>query len=56
MLGLPYNWALGEFKAGLDVGEWLTERSLRPRWTVVQEHDRALGCGTVAERGQLRDH
>ena len=31
-----YNWALGEFKAGLDVGEWLTERSLRPRWTVVK--------------------
>ena len=31
-----YNWALGEFKAGLDVGEWLTERSLRPRWNKVK--------------------
>ena len=27
-----YNWALGEFKAGLDVGEWLNHRALRPRW------------------------
>ena len=31
-----YNWALGEFKAGLDVGEWLSERTLRPRWNVVK--------------------
>ena len=31
-----YNWALGEFRAGLDVGEWLTERSLRPRWNRVK--------------------
>ena len=31
-----YNWALGEFKAGLEVGEWLSERSLRPRWNVVK--------------------
>ena len=31
-----YNWALGEFRAGLEVGEWLTERSLRPRWNVVK--------------------
>ena len=31
-----YNWALGEFKAGLDVGEWLTDRSLRPRWNKVK--------------------
>ncbi len=27
-----YNWAVGEFSAGLDVGEWLIERALRPRW------------------------
>ena len=27
-----YNWAVAEFKAGLDVGEWLTHRTLRPRW------------------------
>ena len=31
-----YNWALGEFRAGLDVGEWLSERTLRPRWTRVK--------------------
>ena len=31
-----YNWAVGEFKAGLDVGEWLSERSLRPRWNRVK--------------------
>ena len=31
-----YNWAVGEFKAGLDVGEWLSERTLRPRWTRVK--------------------
>ncbi len=31
-----YNWALGEFKAGLEVGEWLTERTLRPRWNRVK--------------------
>ena len=31
-----YNWAVGEFKAGLEVGEWLSERSLRPRWNKVK--------------------
>ena len=31
-----YNWALGEYKAGLDVGEWLSERTLRPRWNKVK--------------------
>ena len=31
-----YNWAVGEFKAGLDVGEWLNERTLRPRWNRVK--------------------
>ena len=31
-----YNWALGEFKAGLEVGEWLAERALRPRWNKVK--------------------
>ena len=31
-----YNWALGEFRAGLDVGEWLSERTLRPRWNKVK--------------------
>ena len=31
-----YNWAVGEFKAGLEMGEWLSERSLRPRWNRVK--------------------
>jgi len=31
-----YNWALGEFRAGIDVGEWLSERTLRPRWNKVK--------------------
>ena len=31
-----YNWALGEFRAGLDVDDWLTERTLRPRWNRVK--------------------
>ena len=31
-----YNWALGEFRAGLDVGEWLAERTLRPRWNRIK--------------------
>ena len=26
-----YNWAVGEFKVGLDVGEWLSEKTLRQR-------------------------
>ena len=31
-----YNWAVGEFKAGLDVGEWLPDQTLRPRWNRVK--------------------
>ena len=31
-----YNWAVVEFRAGLEVGEWLSERSLRPRWNRVK--------------------
>ena len=31
-----YNWALGEFKASLKVGEWPSERTLRPRWNRVK--------------------
>ena len=31
-----YNWAVGEFKAGLDVGEWLSEKTLRTRWNKVK--------------------
>ena len=32
-----YNWALAEFSAGLEVGEWLSERTLRPRWNQVKK-------------------
>ena len=31
-----YNWALGQFRSGLSVGEWLSERTLRPRWNKVK--------------------
>ena len=31
-----YNWAVSEFRTGLDVGEWLNERTLRPRWNKVK--------------------
>ena len=31
-----YNWTVGEFKAGLDVGEWLSEKTLRPRWNKIK--------------------
>ena len=31
-----YNWAVEEFQAGLQVGEWLSEMSLRPRWNLVK--------------------
>ena len=31
-----YNWAIAEFRAGLEVGEWLTDRTLRPRWNRVK--------------------
>ena len=50
-----YNWAVGEFKPGLEMGEWLTERSLRPRWNLVASH-RALGRRAIPERGQVRHH
>ena len=32
-----YNWAVGEFQAGLRVGEWLTQRTLRPRWNALKQ-------------------
>ena len=51
-----YNWALGEFKAGLDVGEWLSERTLRPRWNRVKGMIAPVGLGTVSERRQVRHH
>ena len=51
-----YNWAVGEFKAGLDVGEWLHDRSLRPRWNRVKPLIVAVGCGAVLKRRQVCHH
>ena len=33
---VAYNWAVDEFRAGLDVGEWLGIYSLLPRWNRVK--------------------
>ena len=35
-----YNWAVGEFEAGLEVGKWLTERSSATQYfnPVLQIH------------------
>ncbi len=33
---LAYNWAVRGFKASLEVGEWLGEKTLRPRWNKVK--------------------
>ena len=49
-----YNWALGEFKAGLEVGEWLTERTLRPRWNLVKKVIAPWGATLSQKRGQVR--
>ena len=32
----PTTGPVGEFKAGLDVAEWLPDQTLRPRWNVVK--------------------
>ena len=51
-----YNWALGEFKAGLEVGEWLTERTLRPRWNKIKSMIAPWGAVLSPERGQVHHH
>ena len=33
---VAYNWAIGEFKAGLSVGDWCGDMTLRPRWNAVK--------------------
>ena len=43
-----YNWAVGELKAGLEVGEWLDERTLRPRWNRVK-HVIAPWCTDLSQ-------
>ena len=51
-----YNWALGEFRAGLEVGEWLSERTLRPRWNRVKGMMAPWALSFVTERRQVRHH
>ena len=40
-----YNWAVGEFKAGMDDGEWLSEKMLRPCWNKVKGIKASWGAG-----------
>ena len=52
-----YNWALADFKAGLDEGEWRSERTLRPRWNAVKRGV-APWCGAllqVVAKNAIRD-
>ena len=51
-----YNWAVGEFKAGMDDGEWLSEKTLRLCWNKGQGDHRVVGRGTVAECRQVCHH
>ena len=46
-----YNWAVGEFQAGLQVGEWLSEKSLRPRWNCSRAHWGRESPAARASRG-----
>ena len=52
-----YNWAVGEFKAGLNVGEWLSEKTLRPRWNKVKHMiapcTRSSTSARLPRRGEL---
>ena len=36
LCAVRYNWAVGEFKAGMDDGEWLSEKTLRLCWNKVK--------------------
>ena len=52
-----YNWALVDFKAGLDVGEWRSDRTLRPRWNAAK-HAAAPWCTAmlqVVAKNAIRD-
>ena len=43
-----YNWAVGEFQGGLEVGLWLSERSLRPKWNQIK-HVIAPWCSDLSQ-------
>ena len=52
-----YNWALADFKAGLDEGQWRSERMLRPRWNAAKR-GAAPWCGAmlqVVAKNAIRD-
>ena len=52
-----YNWALADFKAGLDADEWRGDRTLRPRWNAAK-HAVAPWCGAmlqVVAKNAIRD-
>ena len=52
-----YNWALADFKAGLDAGEWRSDRTLRPRWNAAK-HAAAPWCTAmlqVVAKNAIRD-
>ena len=52
-----YNWALADFKAGLDAEEWRGDRTLRPRWNAAK-HAVAPWCGAmlqVVAKNAIRD-
>ena len=42
-----YNWAVGEFQAGLEDGEWLTDRTLRPTPTAGPRTSRGWQLLTI---------
>ena len=43
-----FNWALADFKAGLDAGEWRSDRTLRPRWNAAK-HTTAPWCTAMLQ-------
>ena len=52
-----FNWALADFKAGLDAGEWRSDRTLRPRWNAAK-HAAAPWCQAmlqVVAKNAIRD-
>ena len=52
-----FNWALADFKAGLDAGEWRSDRTLRPRWNAAK-HAAAPWCTAmlqVVAKNAIRD-
>ena len=51
-----YNWAVSEFRTGLDRWRVAERAHAAPSLEQGQGRDRTLGVGAVAERGQVRHH